>query len=193
MTDARKKTIPQSKEESINMYFNSNDHINKFDATEIKFSTLNKRGNLTEIVKNHNRQLKQDDGKNFPDNFHLEKDKLELQNYSEKSVIVDEDNLVKIIDDTNYVYIKNNLELIQKDEISVDENIILPRFKRCFLFIFIVFVNVCVNLDEGNIPAATEHIQKELKISPSQLGLFGSLSYSGNCLGKLLTKFIFTP
>ena len=184
MTDARKKTFPQCKEESININFNSNDFLNKSDTSEIGFSTLNKKGNLTEIGKNPKRRLKQDDAENISENFHLEKDKMEIQNYSEKSVI--EINLVKIIDETNYEDIKNNLELKQKDEIPVDENITLPRYKRCLLFIFIVFVNVCVNLDEGNIPAATEHIRKELHISPSQLGLFGSLSYSGNCLGKFL-------
>jgi hypothetical protein len=35
------------------------------------------------------------------------------------------------------------------------------------------------------MPAATEQIQRDLKISTSQLGLFGSLQYSGNSIGKM--------
>jgi hypothetical protein len=178
MVDVRNKIRDLDKGESININLKSNDLINKIDK-----STFKKKEAVTKNI-SPRRQTKGDDTENISDNFQVDKEITNIKNNSEKSVAENEVlKLDEISKNTNLEELENNLEKKQSED--KDKNILLPRFNRCLIFVFIAFVNVCVNLDEGNIPAAVEHIQKELKISPSQLGLFGSLQYSGNCLGKL--------
>lgn len=48
------------------------------------------------------------------------------------------------------------------------------------------WVNILENMDHGTVPAATKEIQKDLDINKGQLGLFGSLVFLGNFLGKII-------
>ena len=79
----------------------------------------------------------------------------------------------------------------QNDQINEkNESIDLPpveltRKSRCWFFAYILLINYCVNLENGTIPASTVKIQEDLKCSERDLGLFGSLLYVGNIIGKL--------
>lgn len=62
-----------------------------------------------------------------------------------------------------------------------------PKFTRkarIFIFIILVFVNILVNMDHGTVPAANDEIQRDLDINETILGLFGSLVFFGNLIGK---------
>lgn len=53
-------------------------------------------------------------------------------------------------------------------------------------------INLFVNLENGTIPSATDAIKETLYVDEEQLGLFGSLLYVGNAIGKINFKiFIF--
>jgi hypothetical protein len=45
-------------------------------------------------------------------------------------------------------------------------------------------LNIFVNMDHGNIPAATTEIANYLDIDLATLGLFGSLAFFGGLIGK---------
>jgi hypothetical protein len=63
--------------------------------------------------------------------------------------------------------------------------VILERNKRCWVFAFIILVNIFINFDHGYFPAATEEFKTDYSINSSLLGLFGSAVYFGNLLGRL--------
>ncbi len=47
-------------------------------------------------------------------------------------------------------------------------------------------------MDHGTIPAATKDLKKDLKIDNHDIGLFGSLVFLGNLLGKIIiTKVLY--
>jgi hypothetical protein len=64
--------------------------------------------------------------------------------------------------------------------------IVIPRFNRYIIFYLILGINLSVNMDHGTIPAATNQLKESLEINPAELGLFGSLVYFGNLIGKIL-------
>ena len=65
----------------------------------------------------------------------------------------------------------------------------LSRKVRWFMFIVFIFLTLLMNMDHGTIPAATDDIRKDLKIGDDTLGLFGSLVFFGNLIGKNKLKF----
>jgi hypothetical protein len=71
-------------------------------------------------------------------------------------------------------------------EIKLEQSgrIVLARNKRCWVFAFIIAVNIFINFDHGYFPAATEEFKKDFNMNSSMLGLFGSAVYFGNLLGK---------
>ena len=82
---------------------------------------------------------------------------------------------------------KHKLE--EQPEATVDKpstQVILTPRKRCWVFVFIIVVNVFINFDHGYFPAATEEFQRDFDIKPDILGLFGSAVYFGNLLGKII-------
>jgi MFS family permease len=62
----------------------------------------------------------------------------------------------------------------------------LGRTKRCWVFAFIVVVNIFINMDHGYFPAATEEFKNEYHLNASLLGLFGSAVYFGNLCGSVM-------
>lgn len=60
----------------------------------------------------------------------------------------------------------------------------LSRCGRCGLFIIFVLLNMIINMDNGTVPALIDEITIELEVSKDIIGLFGSLQYGGNLLGK---------
>jgi len=78
---------------------------------------------------------------------------------------------------------KNNNDDTKNSE-SKSNNIILKRKSRYLVFAVILAINICINLDNGFIPAASDEIRKYLDINDAIFGLYGSLSFFGNLLGK---------
>jgi hypothetical protein len=60
----------------------------------------------------------------------------------------------------------------------------MSRKSRCLFFLFILLINFCLNLENGTIPASTVEIQNDLSCEEKDLGLFGSLLFVGNIIGK---------
>jgi len=52
------------------------------------------------------------------------------------------------------------------------------------MFVFVFSLNVLINLDHGIIPACTTQLELDLNLTPTELGLFGSLLFAGNAVGK---------
>lgn len=59
------------------------------------------------------------------------------------------------------------------------------------LFIFMAIGYLCMNIDHGIMPAATNEIQEYLGASQSDIGLLGSLVYLGNAVGSLALSPLF--
>lgn len=73
----------------------------------------------------------------------------------------------------------------QKPLNFIKKGIVFPRNYRYTIFFIILFTNLIINMDHGTIPAATSEIKNNLQIDDSSLGVFGSLVYLGNILGKI--------
>jgi hypothetical protein len=64
--------------------------------------------------------------------------------------------------------------------------VVLEREKRCWVFVYIIVINIFINFDHGYFPAATEEFKRDFQINSSLLGLFGSSVYFGNLIGNLI-------
>jgi hypothetical protein len=73
---------------------------------------------------------------------------------------------------------KNNTE---NEKVEI---VILPRGKRCIVFILFITMNIIVNMDNGTVPALIDQISMQLDIQKEIIGLFGSLQYGGNLIGN---------
>ena len=187
MIDAKMKSLDINGDESINIELKSVDNSKKIEISLIETSQVNDREKEDLITGNQQRdRLKskslKTDGYIYKKlkksksggNVRISKtEKSPVKDSENKEIEIKKEHLIEIIEPA--------VDGGDKDE---GENIKIPRVKRCLIFICIVFVNIVVNLDEGNFPAATVEIQTDLKISSSQLGLFGSLQYAGNLIGK---------
>ena len=65
------------------------------------------------------------------------------------------------------------------------------KFRRKLIFALIFFLNVCINIDHGAIPAATTILKRDLNIDNISLGIIGSLVYLGLVLGAISAGPIF--
>jgi hypothetical protein len=83
---------------------------------------------------------------------------------------------------------EQNLEVAIEDSRQIKKEltgtVVLARNKRCWVFVFIIFVNIFINFDHGYFPAATEEFKRDFHIDESMLGIFGSAVYLGNLIGK---------
>ena len=68
-----------------------------------------------------------------------------------------------------------------------EEGFILSNSLRYSIYILFSFVNIVVNMDSGNIPAATIQIRNDLKINDKMLGLFSSLISFGTLIGGIIS------
>ena len=84
---------------------------------------------------------------------------------------------------------KNPEELLVQTKTEIDgvQTIILHSKMRWMLFSLFLFMTTLVNVDHGIVPAATDDIEKDLKIGETQLGLFGSLVFLGNLIGSIFS------
>lgn len=94
--------------------------------------------------------------------------------------------------DTNIFNSEDKIKNENQDD-EVEKNIInnkndevfrLSRTKRCWFFVLFLVLNLIINMDNGTVPALIDEIAHELEISKDIIGLFGSLQYGGNLLGK---------
>jgi hypothetical protein len=69
-------------------------------------------------------------------------------------------------------------------EIGKNEIFISHRM-RWFIFSVFLILQITMNLDHGTVPAATDEIRQDLKIDDNVLGLFASLVFVGNLIGKI--------
>jgi hypothetical protein len=75
-------------------------------------------------------------------------------------------------------------ETQQKPLDLVKKGIVFSRKFRYTIFFIILITNLIINMDHGTIPASTAEIKRDLDIGDGSLGVFGSLVYLGNILGK---------
>lgn len=72
----------------------------------------------------------------------------------------------------------------KKSNFDDSKDVILSRGIRWFLFFLFIILQILMNVDHGTFPAATEEIRKDLDIDDNILGIFGSLVFLGNLIGK---------
>jgi MFS family permease len=99
--------------------------------------------------------------------------------------------------------IKEELKSEEEKEFKIKENIFgdfpqlrsrhraFGKFKRKLIFGLIFFLNVCINIDHGAIPAATTVLKRDLNMDNVALGIIGSLVYLGLVLGAISAGPIF--
>jgi len=87
---------------------------------------------------------------------------------------------------TSILSAKSKQALEDYDEEEID-NIKLSKASRYFIYILFSFINIVINMDSGNIPAATNKISDDLKIDDKSLGAFGSLVSVGTFLGGIIS------
>ena len=99
-------------------------------------------------------------------------------------------------DSINYTsddgFIENEIppsDLQIEGEIRKNE-IFISRKMRWFIFSVFLSLQITMNLDHGTVPAATDEIRKDLKIDDNVLGLFASLVFVGNLIGKIYFIYI---
>jgi hypothetical protein len=78
---------------------------------------------------------------------------------------------------------KNSKSKVKQDNIK-SKDVYLPRSVRWFLFVVFVILGLLMNIDHGTFPAATDEIRQDLEINDEKMGVFGSLVFFGNTLGK---------
>jgi hypothetical protein len=100
---------------------------------------------------------------------------------TEKKINLEENHNLNIEEKESNINIKETAAIEQVEKIN------LPRKSRCWFFVIVMFINLIVNLENGTIPAATTEIKNSLLIEEKELGIFGSLLYVGNAIGK---KFV---
>lgn len=90
------------------------------------------------------------------------------------------------LNDSKYL----STDIISKDKLNkiADlkiQKLVFSRSVRGMIFFLIVLTNLIINMDHGTIPSATSEIKEDRKIDDAALGIFGSLVYLGNLLGKI--------
>ena len=85
----------------------------------------------------------------------------------------------------NLLSYKQNYEII-KDTNNMPK-VELSKAMRYSIYILFSFINIVVNMDSGNIPAATDKIREDLKINNKEIGLFSSLISSGTFIGGIIS------
>ena len=69
---------------------------------------------------------------------------------------------------------------------SKEKPVRYSRKSRYVCFMIFMITNLVMNMDHGIIPAVTTEIKHDLDIGEAMLGVFGSMVYVGNLLGKTL-------
>lgn len=85
-------------------------------------------------------------------------------------------------------YLENYDDLLKykkKTKIK-QEKVLSPKVRYIIYFLFSA-LNLVVNMDSGNIPAAPETIILDLDIDKTQLGAFGSLVSTGTFIGGIIS------
>jgi hypothetical protein len=87
---------------------------------------------------------------------------------------------------------KKNIQIIDNNNNNnrINSNFKLSRNVRWFIFVILLLISIMVNMDHGTIPAATLEIKESLNAGDDVLGVFGSLVFFGNILGKIIIILI---
>lgn len=85
---------------------------------------------------------------------------------------------------TSYAVISVKKSDFEKNVDPKPVGVVFSRNVRQLIFILIMITNLIINMDHGTIPAATSEIKLDLNIDDESLGIFGSLVFFGNLLGK---------
>ena len=80
---------------------------------------------------------------------------------------------------------ENPTELQIECKTEINE-IYISRKIRWFIFTIYIFLQIMMNVDHGTVPAAIEEIRKDLALDDNILGVFASLVFLGNLIGKIL-------
>lgn len=67
---------------------------------------------------------------------------------------------------------------------TLSKEVIFERKNRKLVFAALLLICVCVNFDNGIVPAASKEIKELLEIDDQIFGLYGSLSFFGCLIGK---------
>ncbi len=81
---------------------------------------------------------------------------------------------------------KNSKRISIRDKNSLNfkpKTLILTRKSRYLVFAVFSAINICINLDNGFIPAASKEIKEYLQIDDDIFGLYGSLAFFGSLIG----------
>jgi hypothetical protein len=75
---------------------------------------------------------------------------------------------------------------IKNDNVN-DNEIIFNSRSRISIYVLFLLINIVINMDSGNIPAATNQISADLKIDDKSLGAFASLVSLGTFFGGIIS------
>jgi len=186
MSVPNKKEIDLFRDESGSIHAESktNDQLRKSDDSLIVIQN-EKEEKKKKRKKSKNRKTKKEEKKANDDEIEKPKKRKsssKIKKESSRNFSVKESELKKSNEE---ITVKENIEN-KNFEIEEDENITIKRCSRYLVFVFILFMNAGINLDIGTIPAITEELEKDLKIRSFQIGLLGTLTYTGNVAGTYL-------
>ena len=75
----------------------------------------------------------------------------------------------------------------QNLKINNEEEIIINQGSRISIYVLFLLINIVINMDCGNIPAATNQISTDLNINSKSLGAFASLVSLGTFFGGIIS------
>jgi hypothetical protein len=185
MSVPKKKEIELFRDESGSIHAESktNDQLRKSDDSLIVIQN-EKEEKKKKRKKSKNRKINKEENKANDDEKEKPKKRKsssKIKNESSRKFSVKESELKKP-KISEEITVKENIEN-KNIEIEMDENITMNRCSRYLVFVFILVINAGINLDIGTFPAITEELEKDLKIKSFQIGLLGTLTYTGNVAG----------
>jgi hypothetical protein len=74
-----------------------------------------------------------------------------------------------------------------KNENINDDEIVFNSGSRISIYVLFLIINIVINMDSGNIPAATKEISADLDINDKSLGAFASLVSLGTFFGGIIS------
>lgn len=108
----------------------------------------------------------------------------------------EKDEILKEYDPNNFIFNKEitNKNIQQNDILKITPKITLSRKIRWAIFIYLVSLQILVDIDQGILSSTTSSLIIDFKMTERELGGFGSMKFLGNGLGcissfTLINKF----
>ena len=70
-----------------------------------------------------------------------------------------------------------------KSVLKPEEDVVLSRCIRIFIFLLFVFISMTISVDGGIISAASANMKKDLDFNDKLYGMIGSLIAGGKAIG----------